>query len=79
MIKLTALHYTIKTSALERFHNINENSSRLMFDWEKANERATNTGEPYTNKPFIEPFDFETEDYVPTCAGLTNVDLSIFE
>jgi len=63
MIKLTALHYKIKTEALERFHNISQHNDGLMFDWEAELDRARATGIDYPNKPFIEPFEFDEVDY----------------
>ncbi len=63
LLKLTALHYTLKTSALERFHNINEHGSGIIFEWERANERAVSTMQGYTPKPFMEPFAFIPDDY----------------
>ena len=63
MIKLTALHYKLKTSALERFHKISEHNEGLMFEWESALERSRATGIDYPPKPFAEPFEFEEDDY----------------
>lgn len=63
MIKLTALHFKLKTSSLERFHNISQYNEGLMFNWEAEVERSRNTSTEYPNKPFIEPFEFEDDDY----------------
>lgn len=63
MIKLTALHYKLKTEALERFHNISQHNEGLMFEWETSLERARATGIDYPAKPFVEPFEFEEDDY----------------
>lgn len=63
MIKLTALHYKLKTEALEKFHNISQYNENIMFEWEKSLEKAQSTGIEYPTKPFVEPFEFEEEDY----------------
>lgn len=66
MIKLTALHYKLKTPSLERYHNIAEHNSSRLFEWEVEKERASVTGQEYPKKPFIEPFEFKDEDYTIT-------------
>ena len=66
MLKLTVLHYKLFPQALERFHNINEHSEGLMFDWESSFETAKSVGGEYPAKPFMEPFEFEDEDYEVT-------------
>lgn len=66
MISLTALHYKIKVSALERFHNINEYNESRMFIWSLEVDKAKDIGLEYPEKPFIEPFEFEDTDYVIT-------------
>lgn len=63
MIKLTALHYKLKTSALERFHDISEYNEELLFEWKLALDKAQSTGIGYPKKPFEEPFEFEETDY----------------
>lgn len=63
MIKLTALYYKVKTEALERFHDINEHGETLIYEWEKELEKARDLGTEYPSKPFIEPFEFEDDDY----------------
>jgi len=63
MIKLTALHYKVKESALERFHNINSHNESLIFKWEKEVETAANRDLDFPEKPFVEPFEFEDSDY----------------
>lgn len=63
MIKLTALYYKLKTESLERFHNITEYSEKLLNDWEKELEKSKDLDTEYPYKPFIEPFEFEEEDY----------------
>ena len=62
MIKLTALNYKIKISALEIYHNINELAESRMFEWEEESKRSAIGGE-YVDKPFIEPHEFKTSDY----------------
>jgi hypothetical protein len=64
MIHLTALHYKIKISALERLHSIKSYNEELMFNWNKEIDKieTMGTGE-YPKKPFIEPFEFEDDDY----------------
>lgn len=64
MIKLTALHYKLKTSSLQRYHSIAEHNAGLMFNWEQAEERARSVGSDYPQKPFIEPFEFQDNDYM---------------
>lgn len=63
MIKLTALHYKIKLFALERFHNISQYNETLLLEWEKEVETARNLNDEIPKKPFIEPFEFDEEDY----------------
>lgn len=63
MIKLTALHYKIKISALEIYHNINELAENRMFEWEKAMEKERTVMGEYIDKPFIEPHEFKQSDY----------------
>lgn len=63
MIKLTSLFYKIKNEALERFHNINQYSEDLLHEWEKQVEENKNFNIDLPPKPFIEPFEFEEEDY----------------
>lgn len=64
MVKLTALHYKLKMSSLERYHKIAEHNAGLMFNWEQAEERARSVGDNYPPKPFIEPFEFQDDDYL---------------
>lgn len=67
MIKLTALNYKIKTSALQRLHGIKDYNEELMFDWGVAKDKIISIGGgEYLRKPFIEPFEFEKDDYVIT-------------
>lgn len=66
MIKLTALHYKLKTEALERFHNINNHNDSIMFEWEQELDTARNVNSEFPNKPFIEPFEFKPDDYYVT-------------
>lgn len=67
MIKLTALHYKLKIPSLERYHSIAEHNAGLMFDWENEVERARAIpGSEYPKKPFIEPFEFNDDDYIRT-------------
>lgn len=63
MIKLTALHYKLTTAALLRLHNITNFNESLMFNWENEVEKSRATGTDYPDKPFIEPFEFEDDDY----------------
>lgn len=66
MIKLTALHYKLKTEALEKYHNITEYNQGLLFDHENELEKASSIGGEYPVKPFIEPFEFLDSDYIVT-------------
>ena len=66
MIKITALHYKLKTEALERYHNITEHNQSLLFEYEKELERSTDLNQNYPHKPFTEPFEFNDEDYIVT-------------
>ena len=64
MIKLTVLHYKLKTEALERFHNINNHNESLMFNWEQDLDTSRNLNDDFPEKPFIEPFEFKPYDYI---------------
>lgn len=64
MVKLTALHYKLKTSSLQKYHRITEHNESLMFNWEQSEERARSVGNNYPHKPFIEPFEFQEDDYL---------------
>lgn len=63
MIKLTALHYKIKVSALEVYHTINELAESRMFEWEKVMSKERSLDGEYVDKPFIEPHEFKQSDY----------------
>lgn len=63
MIKLTALHYKIKTASLEKAHGIQNHYDYLNSEWEKEAETSRSLGTPLPDKPFLEPFEFEEEDY----------------
>lgn len=63
MLKLTALHYKIKSEALEIFHNITQHNDGRMFEWEAEFEKQRSLGGEYPEKPFIEPFEFQDSDY----------------
>jgi len=65
MIKLTALYYKLTEQALEKHHNVKEFAAKRIFDWEKELAKAQTVGGDYEypNKPFIEPFEFENDDY----------------
>jgi len=63
MIKLTVLHYKIKTEALERFHNISQYNEELLFNWEEELEKAKSMQIDHPIKPFVEPFEFDEADY----------------
>lgn len=63
MIKLTALHYKLTIPALEKFHNISQHNEGILFEWEQEVESARATGVELPKKPFIEPFEFEEDDY----------------
>jgi len=60
MVKLTAIHYKVKSEALKICHSVDEEFSKRMFEWEK--EMGVST--VYIEKPFMETFQFETFDYV---------------
>lgn len=63
LVQLTGLYYKLKPESLQRYHNINEHNAGLVFDWEREVERARSVGGDYPKKPFIEPFEFEEDDY----------------
>ena len=62
-IKLTVIDYTLKTDALEIYHNINEHNSGIIFEWEIKNKEIAATTSSYEPKPYIETFIFDDEDY----------------
>jgi CRISPR/Cas system-associated exonuclease Cas4 (RecB family) len=64
MIKLTALHYKVKIEAMEKYHNIAEHNQALLFAHAIELEKATDIDGNYVPKPFIEPFEFQDEDYI---------------
>lgn len=66
MIKLTRIHYKIANQALEIQHNINEHNEEKMYNWEDAVESAKLANLPYPSKPFLEPLEFNTDDYKKT-------------
>lgn len=66
MVKLTILHYKLKDEALERFHLINEHAEGLMFEWESALDKARSIGDEYIQKPYVENFEFDDDDYEVT-------------
>jgi hypothetical protein len=66
MIKLTVLHYELKTSSLKFLHNVSQFQESAIFKWEQEVENAKLYNGDLPDKPFLEPFEFKQDDYTIT-------------